>query len=68
MRWQVTATTVRCDYVSDFATILVRSDLTAKCSYVSSHEGNRGDHKRLKNCQWPDCSIVQKCHQEMTAI
>jgi hypothetical protein len=58
MGWQVTATTVSCEYVADFATIMVQPDGTAKCSFVNRHSKAKDTKKRLKNCRWPDCPLV----------
>jgi hypothetical protein len=56
--WQVTATTLECEFVSDFATIMVQPDGTAKCSYVN-REGKASDgRKKLKICKWPECPLV----------
>ncbi len=68
MGWQVTATTVQCTYVNDFATIMVNSDLTAKCAYVNRHEGTKAGKKKLRDCKWPDCPIVKNCREEMVAL
>lgn len=56
--WQVTATTVECESVSDFATIMVQPDGTAKCSYVNREGKARDGRKKLKLCKWPDCLLV----------
>ena len=58
MGWQVTATTVSCEYVADFATIMVQPDGTAKCSFVNRYGKVKDGRKKLKNCKWPDCPLV----------
>jgi hypothetical protein len=58
MKWHVTATTVSCEYVADFATIMVQMDGTAKCSIVNRYSNANGGKKTLKNCKWPACPLV----------
>ena len=56
--WQVTATTTKCDYVDDYAVIMVYKDNTAKCAFVNKHSKTKDGQKRLRNCKWPDCPLV----------
>ncbi len=58
MEWQVTATTVRCEFVSDLATIMVHPDGTAKCAHVNRHSKAKDGKKKLQACKWPDCQLV----------
>jgi hypothetical protein len=59
MGWKITATTLKCDYVGDFATILAKPDATAKCSYVNRYgKAKNAKQKKMKNCKWPDCPLV----------
>jgi len=60
MGWQVTATTISCEYVSDFATMMVYPDHTAKCAFVNKHSKTKGGQKRLRDCKWPDCPLVSE--------
>jgi hypothetical protein len=56
--WRVTATTVSCPSVTDFATIMVRPEGTAICSWVN-RRGKTGDGSGgIGSCQWPDCPLV----------
>jgi hypothetical protein len=68
MRWQVTATTINCNSVDDFAVIMVYGDSTAKCSYVSRHSRVKDSRKRLRACRWPDCPLVNKFRNRALAI
>jgi hypothetical protein len=68
MGWQVTATTVTCEYVADFATIMVQPDGTAKCSFVNRHGKTKDGKKRLKNCKWPDCPLVADFKEKALAL
>ena len=59
--WKITATTVRCPSVIDFATIMVRPDGTAACSWVSRRSWTRdgsGGRGGGGPCRWPDCPLV----------
>ena len=68
MGWQVTATTVDCEYAADFATIMVQPDGTAKCSFVNRHSKAKDGKKRLKSCKWPACPLVAGFKQEAVAL
>jgi len=66
MGWQVTATTVKCEHVVDFATIMVQPDGTAKCSYVNRQTKAKDGKKKLKACKWPVCPLVTEfCHRAL---
>ena len=58
MGWKVTATTLKCDNVADFATIMVQPDGTAKCSYVNRYSKAKDARNKMKGCIWPDCPLV----------
>ena len=58
MDWQVTATNVKCDYVGDFAVIMVHGDGTTKCAFVNKHSKVKSGGKKLINCKWPSCPLV----------
>jgi hypothetical protein len=68
MGWKVTATTVSCDYVSDFATIMVQPDGTAMCSVVNRNRKLKDGKKRLRDCQWPDCPLVAGFKEKALAL
>lgn len=56
--WQVTAKTIPCDYVGDYAVIMIYPDGSAQCAYVNKYNKVKDGHKKLKNCKWPDCPLV----------
>ncbi len=60
VNWQVTATTIRCDFVSDFAVLMVHGDGTAKCAYVNRWSARKEGKKRLKNCKGRE--RPENCH------
>jgi hypothetical protein len=68
MGWKVTATTLKCDYVADFATIIVRPDATAKCSYVNRYSEAKNAKAKMKNCKWPDCPLVAGFREQALAL
>jgi hypothetical protein len=68
MGWQVTATTVECQWVNDFAVIMVHPDKTASCAFQNKHSKTRGGKNRLKNCKWPDCPLVNEFKERAFTI
>lgn len=66
--WQVTATTIRCDLVDDFVTIMVYKDWTTKCAWYNRHkqkeaagEERKIDKKmklKIEKCVGPECSYM----------
>ena len=55
MGWQVTATTIDCDFVGDFAVLMVYENGEAKCNFYSRYSKAKDGAKKLKNCKGPDC-------------
>jgi len=68
MGWQVTATTVRCQHVGDFATIMVQPDGTSKCSLRQQAQQGRDSKRRLRDCKWPDCPLVSDFQKQALAL
>lgn len=68
MGWKVTATTLSCEYVGDFATVMVQPDGTSKCSYVNRHEDAKKAREKMKTCKWPDCPLVASFREEALAL
>jgi hypothetical protein len=64
MEWQVTATTIKCELVDDFATIMVQPDGAAKCSYYNRHSRAKDSKKKLRTCKWPECPLVAEFRQK----
>ncbi len=66
--WQVTATTVKCDRVDDFVTIMVNKDWSVHCSWYNRYKkaasgtGKRrldaGLKKKIDCCIGPQCDLV----------
>jgi hypothetical protein len=70
--WQVTATTIRCDFVSDFAVLMVYGDGTAKCAFVNRWSARKEGKKKLKNCKGREspmnCPLVSEFHGRAFSI
>ncbi len=66
--WQVTATTVKCERVGDFVTIMVNKDWSASCAWYNRYKReapNAGKRrldaelrKRIECCVGPECNLV----------
>ena len=66
--WQITATTIRCDLVDDFVTLMVHKDWSTKCAWYNRHKKKALENKKQKldgemklkmeKFQGPECSYV----------
>ena len=66
--WQITATTIRCDLVDDFVTVMVEKDWTTKCAWYNRYKQKALGEKKQKfdkaikskigKCAGPDCSLA----------
>jgi len=77
-KWQVTATTIRCDLVDDFVTIMVNKDWSARCTWYNrykaatledtKHKVDKKIKPKLDKCIGPECHYVtdyrDKLHKE----
>ena len=68
MEWQVTVTTVKCEFVNDLAAIMVQPDGTAKCGYVNRQGKAKDGKKKLKSCKWPECPLVAGFREKALAM
>ena len=67
-KWQVTATTIRCDLVDDFVTIMVNKDWSVKCAWYNRYKAKMLEDKKpkfdkkikqkIEKCQGPECSYM----------
>ncbi len=68
-KWQATVTTVSCDRVGDFVTIVVNKDWSVNCTWynrykkgipgINSKRGlDAGLRKKMDNCSGPVCPLV----------
>jgi len=63
--WRVTATTIYCDLVGDFVTILVHKDWSANCVWYNRYKREVADRKidkklkvKAEKCTGPECPHV----------
>ena len=66
--WEITATTIRCDHVDDFVTIMVESDWSARCVWYgrykeaspqsSKAKPDKAVRSRIPLCLGPECPLV----------
>jgi len=68
-KWQITATTIHCDLVDDFVTIMVYKDWSTKCVWHSRYKQKAVEDKnykvdrkmrlKIEKCHGPECSYVK---------
>lgn len=74
--WQACVTTIKCDLIGDYVSILVKKDWSSKCTWYHSYkepniEGkpkinpDRVTKKKIKLCQGPLCSHVINYRDEL---
>jgi len=66
--WQITATTLSCDRVSDYVTVMVYRDWSCRCTWCDRYklaaetdlrQRFAGDIKaKIARCRWPGCDYV----------
>lgn len=66
--WQVTATTISCEMVNEYVTIMVYKDWACKCTWWSrykkvadddpKHKFSKEIKEKIGKCQGPDCKYV----------
>jgi len=66
--WQITATTIHCDFVDDFVTLMVNKDWSTRCSWYNRYKqkalddkGHKFDKKirlKIEKCEGPECNNV----------
>jgi len=67
--WQVTATTVMCEFVTDEVTIMVNNDWSVKCTGMVKYTKDRNasvelvkrslEKKQTLECRGLDCPVIQ---------
>jgi len=60
--WEITAITLRCDYIGDVVTVMVNRDWLAKCTWYLKHKlsTSKENKQRIDKCVGPDCPVVKK--------
>lgn len=66
--WEITATTIKCEHVDDFVTLMVDSDWTSRCVWYRRYkEGASGNPRaklskdirtKIPLCLGPDCPLL----------
>lgn len=68
MGWQVTATTIKCNMVDEFAVLMVYEDGTAKCNYFERSKAAKDKGKKLANCKGQDCPRLAEFKERALAM
>jgi hypothetical protein len=73
--WEITAITLRCDYVGDFVTVMVNRDWLATCAWHLKHKLNTAKENKQNNdmiikggidkCVGPDCPVITKYRDKL---
>lgn len=66
--WQVTATTIHCELVEDFVTIMVNKDWTTRCAWYKRYKQealedakrkfSKAIRQKIEKCDGPECSYL----------
>lgn len=66
--WQITATTMLCEVVADYVTVMVNRDWSCRCTWCDRYKlaAESGAKKKFSGavrskiaaCRWPQCSYV----------
>ena len=59
--WQVTATTLICDAIEDYVTVMVYKDWSAKCAWFNRYGGKKDNPKELKRLDKKIRIKLEKC-------
>lgn len=68
-KWQTAVTTIKCEKIDDYVSIMVQKDWTVKCTWYNqykepSSEGkksiklDKSARKKIEKCEGPLCSYV----------
>ena len=73
--WQITATTVHCDYVDDDITLMVDKDWTTRCAWYRRYKQKALEDKKRKfdkairlkieKCAGPECPFAIKYRDKL---
>jgi hypothetical protein len=73
--WQITATTISCDRVDDYVTVMVKGDWTCSCTWYNRYKMaadggsrlSRDSKSKTARCQGPQCSLVLAYRDKLIA-
>ena len=73
--WQITATTIHCDKVDDFVTIMINKDWSMKCAWYNRYKQKTVDNPKQKfdkkirakmeKCEGPECSYLTEYRDKL---
>ena len=73
--WQITATTIHCDKVDDFVTIMINKDWSMKCAWYNRYKQKAIDNPKQKfdkkirakmeKCEGPECSYLTEYRDKL---
>ena len=74
-KWQVTATTVHCEFVDDSVTIMVNKDWSTRCAWYGRYKDEATENRKNKpdketrqkaeKCTGPNCSYVKNYRDKL---
>ena len=74
-KWQITATTIRCELVDDFVTIMVNKDWSTRCALYNrykqkaledkKHKFDKKVRPKMEKCAGPHCSYVTEYRDKL---
>ncbi len=68
-KWQTAVTTIKCEMIDDYVSIMVQRDWTPKCTWYNQYKeppregkrsikANQNTKRKIEKCQGPLCSYV----------
>lgn len=73
--WQACVTTIKCEVIDEYVSILVKSDWTSSCTWykqfksppesLKKGKGDKGTRKRIELCQGPQCPYVTNYRDQL---
>ncbi len=69
--WEITAISLRCDYIGDLVTVMVNRDWSATCAWYLKYKSNTSKEldttikQIIDKCVGPDCPIVTKYRDKL---
>lgn len=73
--WEITAISLRCDYIGDIVTVRVTRDWLATCAWYLKYKTNatkqskqkieKAIKQRIDKCLGPDCPIIAEYREKL---
>ncbi len=75
-KWQACVNTVKCDFIDEYVSIMVKNDWTSRCTWYARYKDSasgsekrvkpdRMTKKKLQLCQGPLCSYVEGYREKL---